>query len=114
MAGMVALSPVSVPVAPGSIGVCSVRVRNVGTVVDQFTVTILGPAAAWTTVAPPMLSLFPGTEGIVQLQFAPPRTPGVGRGPLAFGVRVEAHEDPEGTVVEEGAVDLQPFRDVVF
>lgn len=112
MAGSVVLSPVSVPVVPGETAVTTVRIRNTGTVVDQFAVSLVGQPAAWTTVIPAMISLFPGAEGTVDLHVAPPRAPGVGFGPVPFGVRVVASEDQDLTTVEEGEVDLRPFVDV--
>ena len=87
-------------VVPGEMGTCTVRIRNTGTVVDQFTLTVLGQPAAWTTVVPAALSLFPGADGTVELHFAPPRAPGVGAGPLPFGVRVVGTEDADNPVVE--------------
>lgn len=102
----------SVSVVPGETGTTSVRIRNTGTVVDQFTLTVLGQPAAWTTVVPAALSLFPNADGVIELHFAPPRAPGVGAGPTPFGVRVVGSEDPESAVVEEGEVDLLPFVDV--
>ena len=112
MAGSVVVEQVSVAVVPGGTGTSTVRIRNTGTVVDQFSLTVLGQPAAWTTVVPAALSLFPGADGVIELHFAPPRAPGVGAGPTPFGVRVVGSEDPDNPVVEEGEVDLQPFVDV--
>lgn len=111
MAGVV-VSPASVPVVPGDSATCSVRVRNTAAVVESFSVTVLGEAAGWTTVAPPMLSLFPGAEGTVELHFAPPRKPSVTAGTLDFGVKVVPSEDPDGSVVEEATLEVLPFREL--
>ncbi|MBW3556201.1 MAG: hypothetical protein KY454_04580 [Actinobacteria bacterium] len=86
--------------------------RNTGTVVDSFTVTVLGDAALWTSVAPQVLSLFPGAEGTVDLHFAPPRKPELTAGVLPFGVRVVPSEDDAGSVVEEGSLEVLPFREM--
>ena len=112
MAGSVVVEQSSVSVVPGDMGVASVRVRNTGTVVDQYTLTVLGQPAAWTTVVPAALSLFPGADGTIELHFAPPRAPGVGSGSVPFGVRVVGSQDPDNPVVEEGEVNLLPFVDV--
>jgi hypothetical protein len=112
MAGSVVLTPTNVPVVPGTTGTCSVRIRNTGVVVDQFSISVLGQPAAWTTAVPAVLSLFPGAEGTIELHFAPPRTAEVGSGPTPFGVRVDASQDPEGSVVEEGEVDLLAYTDL--
>ena len=112
MAGSVNITPTSVQVVPGAQTTASVRIRNTGTVVDQFSVTVLGTPAVWTTAVPAVLSLFPGAEGTIELHFAPPRTAEVGAGPVPYGVRVDASQDPDGSVVEEGDVDLLPFVEV--
>ena len=112
MAGSVTITPSSVSVVPGEQTTASVRIRNTGTVVDQFSVSVLGQAAAWTTAVPAVVSLFPGAEGTIDLHFAPPRTADVSAGPVPYGVRVDASQDADGSVVEEGEVDLLPFLDV--
>lgn len=112
MAGSVVVEESSVSVVPGEMGTTRIRIRNTGPVVDQFTLTVLGQPAAWTTVVPAALSLFPSADGVIELHFAPPRAPGVGSGPTPFGVRVVGSEDPDNPVVEEGEVNLLPFVDV--
>jgi hypothetical protein len=111
MAGILVLEPTSIGVAPGGEAVCSVRIRNVGHVVDQFTLTVLGEAAAWATVIPPALSLFPGAEGTAEIHFRPPRAASVRAGELDFALRAVGSEDPDGSVVEEGVLDLAPFTE---
>jgi hypothetical protein len=101
-----------VQVAPGSQAAAQIRVRNSGSVVDQFTFQVLGDAAAWSTVAPLTLSLFPGAEEVATITFAPPRAATVPAGQMPFGVHVISKEDPQGSVVEEGALDIAPFSDV--
>src|SRR3954454_9287722 len=112
MAGSVVVEQSSVSVVPGSTATCAIRVRNTGAVVDSFALTVLGQPAAWTTVVPAALSLFPGADGTMVLHFAPPRTATVGSGAVPFGVRVVGSEDPDNAVVEEGEVNLLPFVEV--
>ena len=112
MAGSVVITPSNVQVVPGAQTSATVKIRNTGTVVDQFSVSVLGTPTVWTTAVPAVLSLFPGAEGTIELHFAPPRTAEVGAGPVPFAVRVDASQDPDGSVVEEGDVDLLPFVEV--
>lgn len=86
-----------------------VRIANTGTVVDSFTVTVVGAAAEWATVEPPTLSLFPGADQAVRVVFRPPRSADVAAGDVPFGVRVTSREDPAGSVTEEGVVTVAPF-----
>jgi hypothetical protein len=101
-----------VPVTPGSQATAQLRVRITGSVVDQFTFQVLGDGQAWSAVTPPTLSLFPGAEEAVTVTFSPPRSPSVVAGQLPFGVHVLSKEDPQGSVVEEGVLDVAPFSDV--
>src|SRR5436853_7643962 len=98
MAANVVIDQSSVSVVPGSTATCTVRVRNTGAVVDAFTLTVLGQPAAWTTVVPAALSLFPGADGTIDLHFAPPRSASVGSGAQPFGVRVVGSEDADNPV----------------
>ncbi len=101
----------SIAVAPGSQASAEIRVRNNGTVVDQFSLAVLGDASAWSVAEPPVISLFPGAEGTARVTFRPPRTPDVPAGPMPFGVRVASQEDPQGSVVEEGVLQVGAFAD---
>jgi hypothetical protein len=101
----------SLPVTPGAQAVAEIRVRNSGSVVDQFAVEVLGDAGAWSTSEPATLSLFPGAEETARVTFAPPRSATVPAGTMPFAIRVRSHEDPAGSVVEEGTLEIEPFSD---
>jgi hypothetical protein len=101
----------SVSVEPGQSISVDVRVRNTGTVVDEFTFDVLGDAAGWATVEPPAISLFPGAEGTAKAVFAPPRAASTPAGTIAFGLRARSKEDPAGSAVEEGSVVVGAFMD---
>ena len=112
MAGIVVLDPTTVEVVPGTEAVCAVRLRNTGTVVDQFSLSVLGDAAAWTTVEPPALTLFPSAEGTAIVHFRPPRNANVRAGDLDFAIRSVASQDADGSVVEEGTLAIGAFTDL--
>ena len=104
MGATATLTPTSVKVPPGGEANCSLVVRNTGTIVDQFTFEVLGDAAAWSTVEPASVSLFPDGEETVRVWFRPPRTADLTAGPVAFGVKVTPSQDSQATTVEEGDV----------
>ena len=112
MGALAVLETRLLPVEPGSQASAQVRVRNTGSVVDQFTFQILGDAQGWATVQPPTISLFPGAEESVSVTFSPPRSPQVHAGQMPFGIHIMSKEDPAGSVVEEGVLDVSPFSDV--
>lgn len=98
-------------VEPGAAVSVRIRIQNSGQVVDEFTFQVLGDAAPWATVAPAAIPLFPGREETATVTFRPPRTPQVIAGPIHFGVRVVSREDPQGSVVEEGVLNVGAFAD---
>jgi hypothetical protein len=112
MGAAVELDPRTVAAEPGGKAVVGIRVRNTGSVVDQFALEVLGDAAPWASIEPPTISLFPGSEGAATVTFKPPRSPSVRAGALPFGLRVQSQEDPAGSVVDEGTVEVAPFNEV--
>jgi hypothetical protein len=112
MGAVVELEPRTIGATPGTPAMVAVRLRNTGTIVDQFTFDVVGDAASWATVDPPSVSLFPGAEGTTTVTFTPPRSPAVRAGRLPFGLRVQSKEDPAGSTVEEGSIEVAPFTEV--
>src|SRR5437763_663395 len=104
MGAIATLSTTALTVEAGQEAGFTVGVRNGGTVVDQFTVDIVGEVAVWATVQPEMVNLLPGQTGTVNVKFAPPRTSEAVAGSWTFGVRVASQEDPGGSTVEEGVL----------
>ncbi|MGH4021389.1 MAG: hypothetical protein ACRDT0_19600 [Pseudonocardiaceae bacterium] len=102
----------SIAVEPGGEATCSVLVRNTGTVVDQFAVDVLGDAQTWSEVDPAVVNVLPGEEATAVVRFRPPRSSDVPAGTVPFGLRVSSREDPAGSVVEEGTVEVGAFTHV--
>jgi hypothetical protein len=111
MGAIAVLGTRQLSVAPGGQASAEIKVRNNGTVVDQFALQVLGAAGEWSSAEPPTISLFPGAEQTARITFRPPRRPDVPAGPLAFGIRVASQEDPAGSVVEEGVLQVEPFAE---
>jgi len=111
MAATAALASKAVTVTPGGEAVTEVRVRNSGTVVDQFTLEVLGDASAWAIVEPAVVPLFPGAEAVARIKFKPPKSSSVPARAVPFAIRVKSHEDARASLVEEGVVEVGPFND---
>jgi hypothetical protein len=107
----VTLTAPAVAVEPGSSATLEFRIRNTGSVVDEFVLAVLGDAAGWATVEPPTVSLFPGAEETAKLVFRPPRSSAVPAGPMPFGLHAQSREDPAGSTVEEGTVQVGAFHE---
>ncbi|MEV6824457.1 hypothetical protein [Amycolatopsis sp. NPDC051102] len=112
MGATATLSDAGLVAEPGQETSCSVTVRNAGQVVDQFAIDVVGDASGWATAEPATINLLPGETGTVTVRFAPPRSSDVPAGTIPFGVRVFSSEDPAGSVVEEGTVELGAFTEV--
>jgi hypothetical protein len=98
-------------VAPGEKAGCRVRVRNSGTIVDEFRLEVVGDAAAWSAIEPPVVRLFPNTSQAATITFSPPRSPAVGAGPTRYGVKVSSTVRPDVYTVENDLIDVGPYVD---
>jgi len=111
MAATAKLASKAITVTPGGEVVSEVRVRNSGTVVDQFTLEVLGDASAWAIVEPAVIPLFPGAEAVARIKFKPPKSSTVPARAIPFAVRIKSREDARASLVEEGVVEVGPFND---
>src|SRR5713226_262269 len=111
MAATATLATKAITVTPGGEAVSEVRIRNSGTVVDQFTLEVLGDASAWAIVEPAVIPLFPGAEAVARIRFKPPKSSSVPARAVPFAVRVKSREDSRASLVEEGMVEVGPFND---
>ena len=112
MGATASLTSAQLAVDPGTTAECVILVRNNGHIVDQFAIDVLGDAARWATVEPQVVNLLPGDQAEIAVRFAPPRSAEAPAGVTPFGVRVRSREDPAGSVVEEGVVDVGAFSQV--
>ncbi|WP_157979752.1 COG1470 family protein [Kribbella monticola] len=113
MAATVSLSSEFLEVVPGETGRCELAITNTGRLVDQFTFSLVGDAAEWVTIEPPVVNLMPAASATAAVVFKPPRSAEVTAGRHPFGVRVGSREEPAASVVEEGAVEVAAFQQVV-
>jgi hypothetical protein len=112
MGVIASIDAASVSAEPGAETSCTVRVRNTGMVVDQVLLDVLGDARPWVTVEPAQLNMLPGSDALAQVMFRPPRSSAVAAGTLPFAVRAMSTEDPAGSTIEEGTVEVSPFSDL--
>jgi hypothetical protein len=105
-----ALEQSDVGADPGGVARVRAKIINKGTIVDRFTLQVMGEAAPWTSPARPDVNLYPGTEEYVEVLFRPPRTPAVTTGVKGFRLRIASTEDPDITALLEGRVHLGAFH----
>lgn len=102
----------SVTAVPGGETSCTFRVRNTGMIVDQVLLDVLGDASPWATVEPAQLNMLPGSDALAHVIFRPPRSASVAAGVTPFAIRAMSTEDPGGSVIEEGAVEVARFSEL--
>ncbi|SCE29499.1 hypothetical protein GA0115234_107516 [Streptomyces sp. DvalAA-43] len=99
-------------VSPGAEATTTLTVRNDGDIVEAYTLEVVGDCAAWSTVEPARVSLYPGTSEVVTVRLAPPRSHEVRAGEIPLGVRVLPTEHPESVAVPEATVVVAPFHEL--
>ncbi|MGW4702116.1 COG1470 family protein [Streptomyces sp. NPDC004285] len=99
-------------VTPGGTALTSLTVRNDGDIVEAYSLEVVGDCAAWTTVEPARVSLYPGTSETVTIRLAPPRSSQVRAGDVPLAVRVLPTEHPEAVRVPETVVHIEEFREL--
>ncbi len=108
---IVTLSQSHVEAAPGQPVRLKVNVRNVGPVVETYTLGVVGPEGSWLSVVPNELSLFPGAEGSAALMIKPGRTSKLPAGDYVVGVMARSEVDPHESTVAEVTISVTPFFD---
>jgi hypothetical protein len=102
----------SLTVEPGRETTCELALSNTGTIVEQYSIMVLGDAAGWIRSEPPVVSMFPGAQQTVTLHFAPPRDHTTLAGELPFAIKVIPSNEPDESVTEEGVITVGAFNDV--
>jgi hypothetical protein len=109
-AASVTLAATELVAAPGGTATTTATVRNGGSQVEEFTVSVIGPAAVWATVEPAKLNIYPGDRAECSVRFAPPRDPSVRPGRADFTVVATSTVHRELATGATGAVDVGTFR----
>ena len=90
----------AVRVEPGAQVSVALEMLNQGLTVDQLSLEMRGPAAAWATVDPVRLNLMPDRSAAASIVFHPPRTPDMLPGPYPVDVVIRSREHPEASVLD--------------
>ncbi|MDA3642873.1 hydrolytic protein [Saccharopolyspora indica] len=98
-----------VEVSPGGEATTTLAVRNNTDIVEAYEFEVVGECAAWVTVEPARLPLYPGAQGTVTLVLRPPLSASVRAGEVPLAVRVVPVEQPAMVAVPETTVVIAPF-----
>jgi hypothetical protein len=111
-AATVTLPETVLAVQPGEAATTTATVFNGGSQVEQFAMSVLGPTAAWATVEPTTLRIFPAGQAQCTVRFAPPREATTPPGPASFTVQAASTLHPGLEATANGWLDVGIFREV--
>jgi len=111
---VVLLDKERIDIEPGGEARISVSVRNPTTIVEEYAVEILGPAAAWGTVEPPRLNVMPGSNATTTVVLSPPRVPPPEAGDTPFALRCVSQLDRSHSTVVEADVNMGGYKELLL
>jgi len=106
---VVSLAQEDVTATPGQPVRVKVTVRNVGPVVETYSLSSVGNGSGWVSLVPSELSLFPGDENSAAIVIKPPRASRVGAQTYPIGIKATSEVDPNESTVAELSVTVDPF-----
>ena len=95
MAAQAWFSRGDVEVVPGTSAVFQLTIVNLGDTTESFSLAPVGLAAGWTTIQPGSVTLFGGSQEVVDVEVHPPLLPSTTAGPTALTVRIVPQSDPD-------------------
>ncbi len=98
-------------VDPGSSLTLMLSIHNLSDSTDSYTIVPAGLTASWTAVDRGNVTLFAGSQDVIEVVVTPPALPTTSAGPTFVAVRIIPENDPDDTVVAETMLSIQPFDD---
>jgi hypothetical protein len=96
---------------PGSTLTLPLTIHNLGESTESYTIVPAGLAASWTSVSPGNLTLFGGSQEVVDVVVSPPELSTTTAGPTAIAIRIIPLGDADDAMVAETSVVVEPFDD---
>ena len=106
MAAQAWFSRGDIDVTPGTVAVLQLTVVNLGDATDTFVLTPAGMAAGWSTINPATLTLFGGTQQVVDIEVFPPLLPSTTAGPTSLSIRIVPQSDPDDVRSAETTLNI--------
>ncbi len=96
---------------PGVQQVLPLSIQNLGDSTESYTIVPAGLSASWTTVQRGNITLFGGSQDVVDVRVTPPQLSTTSAGPNVIAVRVIPQGAPDDAVVAEMVLMVHPFDD---
>ena len=100
-----------VAVVPGAPTSVLLSIENVGDATESYTIIPAGLTAPWTTITRPNVTLFGGSQDVIEVVIRPPAIHTTTAGPTTVAVRVVSQTDPDDEVIAETIADVASFDD---
>src|SRR5215813_4589527 len=99
-----------IEVTPGNAASTAFTIKNLGTKVEEFRLSVSGPE--WFLVEPATMRVFPGVEATGTMQAAPPRKPSSVAGVTPFQLTVTSALHAHVSTSASGRIDVAPFYEL--
>jgi hypothetical protein len=96
---------------PGERLTLPLSIHNLGESTESYTIVPAGLSASWTRIERGNVTLFGGSQDVIDVVVTPPAIPTTSSGPSAINVRVIPQGEPDDAVVAEIVLAIQPFDD---
>ena len=100
------------PVVPGETAGCELTVENTGVGPQDVRMELVGEAAAWGWITPPLVTLAPGGRTVARVTLKLPRAPEPAAGPVLVTASMVVASTPEHPQAVSATIDVAPFVDV--
>lgn len=97
--------------SPGQQLTLPLSVHNLSQATESYTIVPAGLTASWTTIERGNITLFAGSQDVVDVVVMPPAIPTTSAGPSVIAVRIIPQGEPDDAVVAEIVLAIQPFDD---
>ncbi len=97
--------------APGASLTLPLTVHNLGDETESYTIVPAGLSASWATITPGNLTLFGGSQDVIDVTISPPALSSTTAGPTSVAIRVIPLGDSDDAVVAEATLVVEPFDD---
>ncbi len=96
---------------PGERLTLPLSIHNLGESTESYTIVPAGLSASWTKIERGNVTLFGGSQDVIDVVVMPPAIPTTSSGPTVINVRVIPQGEPDNAVVAEIVLEIQPFDD---
>jgi hypothetical protein len=97
--------------APGDTLTLPLTVHNLGDETESYTIVPAGLTASWTNITPGNLTLFGGSQDVIDVTISPPALSSTTAGPTSIAIRVIPLGDSDDAVVAEATLVIEAFDD---